>query len=111
MKTRFAGRFARPLLGVALAALVGSAVAATAEPLDLDADLLAEIARHKARATVQSRQTASAGKRSQSSDKPAAECGAISIGNVIGGSRIGFSPVDINVIILGDIVNANNRCR
>ena len=99
------------LLGIALAALAQGAIAANPEPMDLDADILAEIARQKVRATTQARQTANAGKPGKAGDKPAAECGAISIGNVIGNGRIGFSPIDVNVIIVGDVINANNKCK
>jgi hypothetical protein len=102
----------RALLGAALAALAGAAfAAANPEPMDLDADILAEIARQKARATTQARQAANAGKPGKAGEKPSAECGAVSIGNVIGNGRIGFSPIDVNVVIVGDIINANNKCR
>ena len=42
---------------------------------------------------------------------PSAECGSVNIGNVVGNRRIGFAPVDINVVILGDILNINNKCQ
>lgn len=101
---------ARTLLGFAFATLAGAAAAGPAnpEPLDLDPDILAEIARQRARATTQARQVAKAGK---AGEKPAAECGAVSIGNVVGGGRIGFAPIDVNVVIVGDVINANNSCR
>lgn len=102
----------RPLLGAAFAALAAGALAASPEPLDLDPDILAEIARQKARATTQARQVANAGKASKAGTAPsAAECGALAIGNVLGGGRIGFAPIDINVVIVGDVINANNKCR
>lgn len=102
----------RCLAFAAFAAIAGSAFAATAEPLDLDADILAEIARQKARSSTQARQVANAGKASKAGAAPSAvECGALAIGNVLGGNRIGFAPIDINVIIVGDVINANNRCR
>ena len=108
---RSPSRVVQALLGIALAALVQAAFAASAEPMDLDADILAEIAKEKVRATTQARQTANAGKPGKAGDKPAAECGAISIGNVIGNGRIGFSPIDVNVVIVGDVINANNKCK
>ena len=105
-------RMTRALLCAAFAALTGSAFAATAEPLDLDPDILAEIARQKARSTTQARQAANAGKAGKAGAQPAAaECGAIAIGNVVGGGRLGFSPIDVNVVIIGDVINANNKCR
>jgi hypothetical protein len=92
---------ARTLIGLAFATLAGAAAAGPAnpEPLDLDPDILA---------TTQARQVAKAGK---AGEKPAAECGAVSIGNVVGGGRIGFAPIDVNVVIVGDVINANNNCR
>ena len=109
---RTARLLARASMGVAFATLFGSALAANPEPMDLDPDILAEIARPKARATVQARQAANAGKASKAgAPPPAAECGAVAIGNVVGGGRVGFAPVDVNVIIVGDVINANNRCR
>lgn len=106
-------RVARILVGAALAALVGSTFAAAAnpEPLDLDPDILAEIAKQRARATAQARQAANAAKPTKGDGKPAAECGSIAIGNVVGGGRFGFSPTDVNVVIVGDVINANNKCK
>ncbi len=104
-------RITKALMGAALLALVGSAFAANPEPMDLDADILAEIARQKARSTTQARQAGNAAKPGKANDKPAAECGAIAIGNVVGGGRIGFSPTEINVVIVGDVINANNKCK
>lgn len=108
---RSPSRVVQALVGIALAALTQGAFAANPEPLDLDPDILAEIARQKVRATTQARQAANAGKAGKAGDKPAAECGAISIGNVIGNGRIGFSPIDVNVVIVGDVINANNKCK
>ena len=108
---RSQSRVAHALLGIALVALAQGAFAANAEPMDLDPDILAEIARQKARATTQARQAANAGKPGKAGDKPAADCGAISIGNVLGNGRIGFSPIDVNVVIIGDVINANNKCK
>ena len=108
---RSPSRVVQTLLGMALAALVQGAFAANPEPMDLDADILAEIAKEKVRATTQARQAANAGKPGKAGNKPTAECGAISIGNVVGNGRIGFSPIDVNVIIVGDVINANNKCK
>jgi hypothetical protein len=103
---------ARALLGAAMAAMAAGALAvANPEPLDLDPDILAEIARQRARATTHARLGANAGRAGKGSTTPTAECGSLSIGNVVGGGRIGFSPIDVNVVIVGDVINANNRCR
>ena len=108
---RSSSRIAQVLMGAAFTALMGSAYAANPEPLDLDADILAEIARQKARSTTQARQAGNAAKPGNANEKPAAECGAIAIGNVVGGGRFGFSPTDVNVVIVGDVINVNNKCK
>ena len=109
---RTARLLARASMTVAFATLFGSALAANPEPMDLDPDILAEIARQKARANTQARLAANAGKTGKAGAPPsAAECGAVAIGNVVGGGRVGFAPVDVNVVIVGDVINANNRCK
>ena len=97
---------------LALAALsTAQAVMPNPEPVDLEPDILAELARHKARTASQARQDATSRDKSAKSANPDTACGAVAIGNVIGNRRIGFAPIDVNVVILGDVVNANNKCR
>ena len=38
-------------------------------------------------------------------------CGSLNVGNVTTGGRIGAAPREVNVIIKGDVINANNKCR
>ena len=98
-------------LACAWLALHGAcAVAATADPMDLDADILAEIAKEKARANSLRTPAKNESGEKASSEK-SKECGNVNIGNVVGNKRIGFAPVDINVIVIGDILNVNNKCR
>ena len=92
-------------------ALQGACVfAATADPMDLDADILAEIAKEKARAN-----SLRAPAKKEKGDKAGADksndCGSINIGNVVGNRRVGFAPIDINVVVVGDIFNVNNKCK
>jgi hypothetical protein len=98
-------------LACAWLALQGACVfAATTEPMDIDADILAEVAKEKARANS----LRSPGK-SEKGDKQTADvskdCGSVNIGNVVGNRRIGFAPIDINVVVIGDIFNVNNKCK
>jgi cytoskeletal protein RodZ len=86
---------------------IGVAQAATPEPMDFEPQVLAKLAKEKARASSQNAQDAAAA----SSRKAGQDCGAINIGNVVGGNRTGFSPTEVNVIITGDVINANTRCR
>jgi hypothetical protein len=100
------------LLVAGLATLSGTAHAvATAEPMDVDPEILAKLAKDRAAATSANRRATSAAKADQKNAQSAAECGSIAIGNVIGNDRIGFGPTDVNVIIVGDVVNANNNCK
>jgi hypothetical protein len=101
------------LLGLALALPLAFAHAVpTTEPLDIDPDFMADIAKQKARANAMGNnsKTRQPGPGNRSAD-PSAECGSINIGNVVGNRRVGFAPVDINVVVLGDILNMNNKCK
>ena len=77
----------------------------------LDPEILAKLAKDRASATSANRQASNAGKKEQQKSNQATDCGSIAIGNVIGGNRIGFGPTDVNVVIVGDVINANNNCR
>jgi hypothetical protein len=87
--------------------------APTTEPLDIDPDMAADIAKQKARANAMrgAMLREKGGKANGKVTDPSAECGSVNIGNVVGNRRIGFAPVDINVVILGDILNINNKCQ
>lgn len=99
------------LLAVLAAVAAGAADAANPEPLDLDADILAMLAKEKARAVQSARSSAALKQTKPGESTSTAECGAVNIGNVVGNGRIGFAPIDVNVIVVGDIVNANNKCK
>jgi len=102
----------RALLCAASMLMAGQALAANPEPMYLDPDILAEIARQRARASTLARAAANAGKEGRGGGPPsAAECGAVAIGNIVGNGRTGFSPIDVNVVIVGDVINANNKCK
>ncbi|MCX8003905.1 MAG: hypothetical protein N2688_02950 [Burkholderiaceae bacterium] len=109
---QFSKVLASAVFGAALAT-AGSAAAAraNAEPLDLDVEILAKLAKERANTTAATRQVGNAGRREAQRGHQAAECGSIAIGNVIGSNRIGFGPTDVNVVIVGDVINANNTCR
>jgi hypothetical protein len=101
----------RAALACVLGLLLPAAYAASPnpEPMDLDANLLAEVARQRLRASAAARQADR--QRQGKLVDPTVECGALAIGNVIGNQRVGFAPVEVNVVVVGDVVNANNRCR
>lgn len=86
--------------------------AATAEPLDLDAAQLSKLALERAKTRTQAAADARAGATPASDGlRDPAECGNVNIGNVITGGRPGFQPREVTVVITGDVINANNKCR
>lgn len=100
------------LLTAAVALAAGAVqAAATAEPMDIEPELLARMARERAKGTSQQAQDRRPGVSRGSGSNPLAECGAVNIGNIVGGGRPGFQPREVTVVITGDVVNANNRCR
>jgi hypothetical protein len=109
--------FFKPLLlcsaVVLLAMLSATAQAANAEPMDLEPETLAKLAHERAKASRLSQKSDGVGKSRASDGLPAspAACGAVNIGNVIGSGRPGFQPREITVVITGDVINANNKCR
>jgi hypothetical protein len=111
MNLPLSSRCAATLVCAWLALQGASALAATAEPMDLDPDILAEIAKEKARANSLRQPAKNEKGNSKDGDEKSKDCGSINIGNVVGNRRVGFAPVDINVVVIGDIFNVNNKCK
>src|SRR5262245_60006080 len=93
------------LLGIAAELSMFTAAAhagATAEPADLDPEVLAKLAQHRARSSTLNSSTlnnraAASGRGSSANGAagvPGADCGALAIGNVPN-SRIGFGPREV----------------
>lgn len=110
----------KPLLLTGLTALLALACAAAqagnanAEPMELEPEMLSKLALERAKTSSQRSAAAQANKRATSADagaNPVAECGALSVGNINTNGRIGFTPREVTVVITGDVINANNRCR
>ena len=95
------------LLGFALLNVCSVAAAVDAEPMDIDVEILAKLAKEKAKRSAE----ASASGRSLKNGGKSSECGSIDIGNVVTGGKPGFNPREITVIITGDVINANNKCK
>ncbi len=83
------------------------AIAADAETADLPENILAKMARYKAK------------RFNEPSDKSFIErrrgdqvgtCGGLNIGNVSGGRGVRSMPRQVTVVISGDVINANNKC-
>lgn len=109
----FQRQFSAMLVLVALVCVIAPTSAhaeanARAEPLDIDVDILAKIAKERSKANAQK----AADKAALGSDGKSDGCGNIGIGNVISGGRPGFQPPrEITVVIVGDVVSANNKCK
>lgn len=106
----------KPWMAATIAALtltlasIGTAHAvANAEPLDIDPEILSKLAKERAKTNTIAKRSATT-RSSNGPDQADADCGAVAIGNVTTG-RIGFQPQEVTVIVTGDVINANNRCR
>ena len=98
----------KPLrIAIATVALAALATPAPAGELGLDDLTNAKLARIKAK----QRQQEAAQRRSgdKGSDSAVTECGSIGIGNTVTNRR--GAPKEVTVIVTGDVINANNRCR
>jgi hypothetical protein len=99
-------KYMRWAVAVAAATLLGwgnLAYAATATPLEIDAEFLAKIAKERTKRAGTKNATAETG-REQS------PCGSLDIGNVFA-SRSGRTPREVTVIVTGDVINAGNKCK
>ena len=93
-----------PTGGVISAALAGE--------LDLSDAQNAKLAKHKARERVsknEAQKDYSIGTEDDNETSDDDECGTVDIGNVVNNKGFG-GPKQIDVIITGDIINANNKC-
>jgi len=81
-----------------------AAHAVSAEPLDMDERTLAKLARARAKghATSQSQSQDKQDKRDASCD--------VNVGNTIN-TRPGNTPKEIIVVVQGDVINSNNKCK
>jgi hypothetical protein len=100
-------RFALLLLIINCAAASGLYAAET-EILELDEAILARLAREKLRKNAEEDREADINKKRKAAD--ATGCGSVNIGNIIGSKRVSGS-TEITVVVTGDVVNANNKCR
>lgn len=90
--------------------LVGGTAAAHAvetEVSDMDDLLRAKVAKHKAKQTAAKQSVAASSAEAQNETD---SCGGVDIGNSTG-SKPGRGPKEIFVVITGDVINANNKCK
>jgi hypothetical protein len=82
----------------------GAAQAVSAEPTDSDDRSLAKIARARAKTagSAQAKTQAKNGSNDSSCD--------LNIGNTVN-TRPGAGPKEIIVVVQGDVINANNKCK
>lgn len=79
------------------------AYAVTATPTEIDPENRAKIAKERSRRVLEPKQGSAKGSTS--------ECGSVDIGNIFTGGRRGRMPREVNVIVTGDVINANNKCK
>jgi hypothetical protein len=97
------------VLALAVLGLLGAGGhvhAASSQPVGIDAENRAKLARVKAVGNAMSRASASNGK----SSGDGGDC-SLEIGNVNTGGGRGRAPREVNIFIPGDIFQVNNRCR
>ncbi len=98
-----------------LVALAVTAHAADTETADLPEGILAKMARISAKQGVdRGAPGMNAGDRLRGAGGGGASpaCGSLNVGNVnTGGRRVGQPVREVVVVIKGDVINANNKCR
>lgn len=96
---------------IALLCLLSLGVAAVhaveTEVSDMDDMLRAKVAKHRAKQTSLNQ---NANANSAAAQDEGGGCGAVDIGNSVN-SKPGKAPKEIVVVITGDVVNANNKCK
>lgn len=75
---------------------------------DMDDLLRAKVAKFKAKQT--STQQGGTNASSAAAQNEAGSCGGVDIGNSVG-AKPGHAPKEIVVVITGDVINANNKCK
>jgi hypothetical protein len=96
------------LLIIAFLIAQSNAIAASPEPIGADVDVIAKLAKEKAkRHGRDGNQYATTGVNG-GDDVP---CGNVDIGNFVSGNKGGRGPKEITVVITGDVINANNKCK
>ena len=104
-------RLAAVAVILAIGTMAPPAYSTDAEPSDLPEASLAKLAKARAKSS-----TMGAGQRSSSGGSPASGENAgisdcwINIGNSINAPR-GAAPKEIIVVVKGDVINADNRCK
>lgn len=95
----------------AMGCIASPVFAVDAEPTDLPESSLAKLAKARAKSSTMGSSQQGSGDGSSVADQNSgiSDCG-INIGNSINPPR-GFAPREIIVVVKGDVVNANNRCK
>lgn len=103
---RFSSKVAAAIAGALFAFTMNSAFAASAEPVDIDPEYAAKVAKEKTKRALSDR----ADQRSlQSSSSSGTPC-TLSVGSNLALPR-GFAPREIVVINTAPIIQANSNCR
>lgn len=87
------------------------ALAANPEPMGADVDVIAKLAKEKAKRHGQNGRNGSQDAANGINGGDDAPCGNVDIGNFVSGNKGGRAPREITVVITGDVINANNKCK
>ena len=102
-------RIALLILILSIAPLQASA--ANPEPMGADVDIIAKLAKEKAKRHGQDGRNGNQGTANAINGNDDAACGNVDIGNFDSGNKGGRAPKEITVVITGDVINANNKCK
>ena len=102
-------RIALTVLTLLVAAQCASA--ANPEPMGTDVDIIAKLAKEKAKRHGQDGRNSNQSSANALNGESDAACGNVDIGNFVGGNKGGRGPREITVVITGDVINANNKCK
>lgn len=102
-------RLATSLLAGLLICGAPLASAADAETADLPENILAKMARYKSKRFEDQSDGKSFLERRRGDQ--IGTCGGLNIGNVSGGRGVRSMPRQVTVVISGDVINANNKCK
>jgi hypothetical protein len=101
----------RLLLTGALLCVSSAGFAADTETADIPEGVLAKMARINAKQGAD-RDGSGDGESLRERRKSNPSCGSLNVGNVdMGNRRIGAPVREVTVIVKGDVINANNKCR
>ena len=100
-----------PAAGLLMLLGAGPAAAADDEPSNLPENIIAKMARMRAKGELQPRDRDTAEGEKRKSSASTAACGSLNVGNVEAGKAGTRAPKEVIVVIKGPVINSDNKCR